>query len=120
LNWRCSKPYDHGRTSDICNYKKKQMDRPHPILSAERKMSVEQKIRDYIVGNFLFGKDENKLQSNSSFLDMGIIDSTGVLEIILFIEEQFGIKMDDNEMLPDNLDSIDNIARFVNSRNVDR
>lgn len=79
-------------------------------------MSVENKVRQYIVDNFLFGKDDESLEDTTSFLDMGIIDSTGVLEIILFIEEAFDIKMNDQEMLPENLDSIANIARFVAAR----
>ncbi|MGZ5009633.1 MAG: acyl carrier protein [Methylobacter sp.] len=70
-------------------------------------------IRQYILENFLFTEDESALQYSDSFLDTGIIDSTGVLEIILFIEETFGIKVDDNEMLPSNLDSVDNLTEFV-------
>lgn len=70
-------------------------------------------IRQYILGNLLFTEDESALQDNDSFIDSGIIDSTGVLEIILFIEETFGIKVNDAEMLPTNLDSVDNLAAFV-------
>ncbi len=70
-------------------------------------------IRQYILENFLFTEDESALQDSDSFLDSGIMDSTGVLEIILFIEETFDIKVDDNEMLPTNLDSVDNLTNFV-------
>lgn len=70
-------------------------------------------IRQYILGNLLFTEDESALQDNDSFLDSGIIDSTGVLEIILFIEETFGIKVNDDEMLPVNLDSVDNLDAFI-------
>jgi acyl carrier protein len=79
-------------------------------------MSVEQQVRMYIRDNFLFDQNAPDLSGSQSFLDMGLIDSTGVLEIILFIEETFGLKLDDNEVLPENLDSIDNIVRFVESR----
>lgn len=79
-------------------------------------MSVEQKVREYIAENFLFSSDTSELPSDGSFLDMGIIDSTGVLEIIFFIEEEFGIKVQDHEMLPENLDSVNNIVRFVEAR----
>ena len=75
-------------------------------------MSIENKIREYIAENFLFG-DASQLAADDSFLDKGIIDSTGILEIVMFLEEQFGIKVADNEMLPENLDSISNIARFI-------
>ncbi|MGZ5030900.1 MAG: acyl carrier protein [Methylobacter sp.] len=70
-------------------------------------------IHQYILENFLFTEDESALQHSDSFLDTGIIDSTGVLEIILFIEETFGIKVNDDEMLPSNLDSVDNLTEFV-------
>jgi acyl carrier protein len=75
-------------------------------------MSVESKIRGYIAENFLFG-NADQLSVDDSFLDKGIIDSTGILEIIMFLEEEFGVKVADNEMLPENLDSIGNLVRFI-------
>lgn len=74
---------------------------------------MKKAIRQYILENFLFTEDESALKDSDSFLETGIIDSTGVLEIILFIEETFGIKVDDNEMFPANLDSVDNLSNFV-------
>lgn len=79
-------------------------------------MSVESKVREYVAENFLFASDAAELPSDASFLDMGIIDSTGILEIIFFIEEEFDIKVADHEMLPENLDSVNNIARYVEAR----
>jgi acyl carrier protein len=78
-------------------------------------MSIESKIRAYIGENFLFG-DAAQIGVDDSFLDKGIIDSTGILEIVMFLEEQFGIKVADSEMLPENLDSIGNIARFIEKK----
>ena len=78
-------------------------------------MSIEAKIRAYIAENFLFG-EADQLAVTDSFLDKGIIDSTGILEIVMFLEEQFGIKVADSEMLPENLDSIANIVRFITSK----
>lgn len=78
-------------------------------------MSVENRLREYIGENFLFG-DASQLGLNDSFLDKGIIDSTGILEIIMFLEEEFGVKVEDKEMLPENLDSIANIVRFVDRK----
>jgi acyl carrier protein len=75
-------------------------------------MSIEAKIRAYIAENFLFG-EADQLAVTDSFLDKGIIDSTGILEIVMFLEEQFGIKVADSEMLPENLDSIGNIVNFI-------
>ncbi|MGZ5050864.1 MAG: acyl carrier protein [Methylobacter sp.] len=74
---------------------------------------MKKTIRQYILENFLFTEDESALKDSDSFLETGIIDSTGVLEIILFIEETYGIKVNDNEMFPANLDSVDNLADFV-------
>lgn len=76
-------------------------------------MTISSIIRTYILENFLFTDDESELDSNASFLENGIIDSTGVLEIILFLEQQFGIKIKDEEMVPNNLDSVANIVNFV-------
>jgi len=76
-------------------------------------MTMKKTIRHYIMENLLFTEDESVLQDSDSFLDGGIIDSTGVMEIIMFIEETFAIKVDDNEMLPANLDSVDNLTAFI-------
>ena len=76
-------------------------------------MNIKSIIRQYILGNLLFTEDESVLQDNDSFLDGGIIDSTGVMEIILFIEDTFSIKVNDDEMLPGNLDSVDKLVTFV-------
>jgi acyl carrier protein len=76
-------------------------------------MTIKKTIRHYIMENLLFIEDESALQDSDSFLDGGIIDSTGVMEIIMFIEETFAIKVDDNEMLPANLDSVDSLTAFV-------
>ena len=76
-------------------------------------MSIRQTIRRYILENLLFTDDESALQDGDSFLKEGILDSTGVLEIMLFIEETFDIQVNDDEMLPENLDSVDNLVAFV-------
>jgi len=76
-------------------------------------MSVEQKIREYILENYLFTDEQSALESSDSFLEKGILDSTGILEVIYFIEEEFGMSVDDEEMVPENLDSVDNIVAFI-------
>jgi len=76
-------------------------------------MNIKQTIRHYILENFLFTDDDSALQDRDSFLEAGFIDSTGVMEIILFIEEVFGVKVEDGEMLQENLDSIDNLVSFI-------
>ncbi|MCW8996713.1 MAG: acyl carrier protein [Psychromonas sp.] len=79
-------------------------------------MMVESSIRSYVLENYLFTDDQSELDNNDSFLEKGIIDSTGVLEIILFLEEEFAIKVSAQEMVPDNLDSVTNIVKFVEKK----
>ncbi len=69
-------------------------------------------IRHFVVENFLLGHADT-LTDTASFLDEGIIDSTGVLQVIAFLEETFAISVSDSELIPENLDSIDAIAAFV-------
>ncbi|MCI0505903.1 MAG: acyl carrier protein [Gammaproteobacteria bacterium] len=76
-------------------------------------MSAEQKIRSYILENYLFTDDESALGSDDSFLEKGIIDSTGILEVIHFLEDEFKVRVEDDEMVPENLDSVNNIVQFV-------
>ena len=74
---------------------------------------LHERIRGFILENFLFTDDASAIAFDDSLLDRGIVDSTGMLEIIMFIEEQLGVKVADEEMIPENLDSVNNIARFV-------
>ena len=76
-------------------------------------MSVEAQIRHYILENFLFTSDETKLKNTDSFLEEGIVDSTGILELLMFVEETFNVKVEDEEVLPDNFDSVDQLARYI-------
>ncbi len=75
--------------------------------------SITQIIKNFILENFLFGADEDTLDHNDSFLEKGIIDSTGVLELVSFIEEEFSISVEDEELVPENLDSVHILARFI-------
>ena len=81
-------------------------------------MSIEQQVRNYILENFLFTNDASALANDVSFLEKGIVDSTGVLEMILFLEQEFAIKVADSEMVPENLDSVVNIVHYVQSKHV--
>ncbi len=75
-------------------------------------MTTAEEIRKFITTNF-YVADPAKLAEDASFLDQGIIDSTGVLEVVTFLEDKFGIVVGDNEMLPENLDSLRNLTAFV-------
>ena len=70
-------------------------------------------VRSFIVDRFLFGQDDDQLANTTSFMDQRLIDSTGVLELVMFLEQRFGIKIADDELVPENLDSLDRIAAFV-------
>jgi acyl carrier protein len=80
-------------------------------------MTLQQQIRDFVTSNF-YVADPKTLEDRTSLLDQGIIDSTGVLEVIMFIESTFGVTVEDSEMLPENLDSIERIAAFVARKQV--
>ena len=75
--------------------------------------SIETEVRRYVLDRLLFGRTEMEVGSDASFLESGIIDSTGVLELVAFLEEQFHVKVDDEDLIPANLDSINAITRFV-------
>lgn len=69
-------------------------------------------IKKFIIENFLFG-DEKQIEEDTSFIESGIIDSTGILELITFLEETYKITIKDEEFIPENLDSLKNITRFL-------
>ncbi len=72
-------------------------------------------VRNFILENFLFGNDD-ELENSTSFLEEGIIDSTGILELVSFLEEIFEITIEDEELIPENLDSIDNVDRYIRKK----
>lgn len=80
-------------------------------------MALRKKIRDFVTTNF-YVADPKTLEDSTSLLEHGIIDSTGVLEVIMFVETAFGVTVEDAEMLPENLDSIERIAAFVERKQV--
>jgi len=78
-------------------------------------IEIKTKIREFIIENFLFG-DNNGLKDDTSFLEEGIIDSTGVLELVTFLEEEFEIEVNDEELIPENLDSINNVTAYLEGK----
>jgi acyl carrier protein len=76
---------------------------------------VVNELREFVARNFLFC-DEFSLPDTTSFLESGIIDSTRVLELILFLEERYQITLADEEIVPENLDSIQSLRIFVESK----
>lgn len=79
-------------------------------------MDIEKKVKEFISENFLINNNKNELDTKTSLLEEGIIDSTGVLELVSFIETEFDFTIDDDEVIPDNLDSVENIVNFINRK----
>lgn len=77
---------------------------------------IKGQIVDFISSNFLFDDTRNGLDEKASLLETGVIDSTGVLELIAFIEETFGIKVEDEEIVPENLDTVLDITYFIQQK----
>ena len=77
---------------------------------------MRNKVRRFIFENFLFGEQDNSLGDDDSFLEKGVIDSTGVLELVTFLEESFEIKIADEELVPENLDSVNNLLTLINKK----
>ena len=76
---------------------------------------MKEKIRSFIIENFLFG-DDSGLNDEASFLEEGLIDSTGILELVNFLEEEFEIAVDDEELVPENLDSVNNVVAYLGKK----
>jgi len=81
-------------------------------------MEVKEVVRKFIVEYFLFG-DEDNLNDHTSFIEDAIVDSTGILELVAFIEETFGIHVEDEELVPENLDCISNVEKYVQHKMAD-
>jgi len=81
-------------------------------------LDSKQSIREFIKSNFLFGSNDTKFSDDDSFFETGIIDSTGMLELVSFVESEFGIEVADTELVPENLDSINRLVGFIDRKKV--
>lgn len=79
-------------------------------------MDVDNVIREFMVENFLYGNNDGLPGDDESFMEKGFIDSTGILEVVSFIEEKFLIIVEDDDFVPENFDSIRRLVNFVNSK----
>lgn len=79
-------------------------------------MEIAQKVREFIIDNFMMGRSPGELADDDSLLEKGIIDSTSVLELVSFIEENHNFRVEDEELVPENLDSVNRIVDYINRK----
>lgn len=79
-------------------------------------MEIETQIRTYVAHNLLFSDNGFEYADDDSFLQEGIIDSVGVLELVLFVEETFDVTVPDHEITPDNFDTVNKLADYIRSK----
>jgi acyl carrier protein len=79
-------------------------------------MSVAEQVREYVAMNFLFSDNGYPFPDDASFLKEGIVDSTGVLELVMFVEESFGVAVEDQEIIPENFDSVSQLAAYIRGK----
>lgn len=91
---------------------------PPQIISdlSESNMSIEQDLRTFVIDNFLFGRADESFSNADSFLEKGLIDSMGILTLVEFVREKYLISIEDEELIPENWDSVQRIARFVRDK----
>ena len=80
---------------------------------------IGDEIRNFVVENFLFGQASAVPDEDASLLETGVIDSTGVLELVSFLEERFEVRVEDTELVPENLDSVRRLSDFVRRKQVE-
>ena len=78
--------------------------------------AIKSKVRSYILENFVMGGDGPAFTDSDSFMELHVIDSTGFLELVTYLEETWGFVVEDAEMTPENLDSLDGIAAYVTAK----
>lgn len=76
-------------------------------------MTIEAQIKDYIAKNLLFSSDGYKYPDDASFIDEGIVDSQGVMDLVFFVEENFNLQVQDSEIIPENFDSIQKMTAYI-------
>jgi acyl carrier protein len=80
---------------------------------------IRKQLRTYLLENFMFGASPEDLNDDASLLETGVLDSTGVLELVLHLEETYGIAVDTADLVPENLDSIDRLQAFLKRKGVE-
>ncbi len=78
--------------------------------------NISRSVREFIVDNFLLGEEDDDFTNNRSFLESGVIDSMGILELITFVEDTYEMDIADDELVPENLDSVNRVTKFIQSK----
>lgn len=78
-------------------------------------MNLNEKLKTFIVDNFLFGQADS-LNNDTDFFENGIIDSTGIVELVSYVEETFNITVQDEELIPENFSSVNKVSEFINRK----
>ena len=81
-----------------------------------KQSDVKTKLKEFLISNFLFSEDAVRFSDEDSFLEKGIIDSTGILELIEYLEDTYSIAIEDDELIPENLDSMNNVEAFISRK----
>jgi acyl carrier protein len=79
---------------------------------------IKGRLRSYVEDNFIMGARAERLGDDDSFLEHHVLDSTGFLELVTFVEETYGVKVEEDEMIPENLDSLNSLAQFLARKGV--
>ena len=79
-------------------------------------MEIKEKLKDFIANNLLFSDNGFRYDDDASFLEEGIVDSIGVLELVAFVDESFDMEVEDHEVTPDNFDSVNKLAAYIQSK----
>lgn len=77
---------------------------------------IQQEVRQFVIENFVFDNDGHNISDDDSFFDTGLLDSMGVLTLMEFVREKFGISVEDGELLPENWDSVNRVTAFVRAK----
>jgi acyl carrier protein len=78
-------------------------------------MNYHETVTEFVIENFLFGEGD-RLKDDVSLIESGIVDSTGILELIVFLEETYAVVIEDEEVVPENLDSVTSIMKFLEKK----
>lgn len=81
-------------------------------------LTVSDILLTFIRENFITGRNKTEISPEESLIDSGIIDSTGILELVMFLEEKYSITVEDEELIPENLDSINNLIKFLEKKGI--